>query len=262
MDKKIVFFDIDGTLIDDETHTVPQSAIDAIHKAQKNGHILIVNTGRPSVAVDKAIKDIGFDGFLCGCGTYIEYKNEVIFHYTLEENLRKEIMDRIFKHHMQGIVEGTEGVYFQNGGTHPFFVESYEYFKEQGFPVYHFGPGDLAPFDKFVVLYTEHDDVEGFRAFAKDKFSLIQRADTFIELIPKPFSKATGIQFIVDYLGMSLDQTISIGDSTNDLPMLTYTKEAVAMGNSNPILFDKVTYITTDVDKDGVANALKHFGLI
>ena len=81
MDKKIVFFDIDGTLIDDETHTVPQSAIDAIHKAQKNGHILIVNTGRPSVAVDKAIKDIGFDGFLCGCGTYIEYKNEVIFHY-------------------------------------------------------------------------------------------------------------------------------------------------------------------------------------
>ena len=40
------------------------------------------------------------------------------------------------------------------------------------------------------------------------------------------------------------------------------TKEAVAMGNSNPILFDKVTYITTDVDKDGVANALKHFGLI
>ena len=64
MDKKIVFFDIDGTLIDDETHTVPQSAIDAIHKAQKNGHILIVNTGRPSVAVDKAIKDIGFAGFL------------------------------------------------------------------------------------------------------------------------------------------------------------------------------------------------------
>lgn len=261
-DKKIVFFDIDGTLIDETTHTVPQSAIDAIHKAQENGHVLIVNTGRPSVAVDKVIKDIGFDGYLCGCGTYIEYKNEVIFHHTLEERLRKEVIEQIFNYNMQGVIEGTEGVYFRDGGTHPFFIESYEYYEEQGFPVYYFGQEDVVPFDKFVVLYTAEDDVEGFKDFAKDKFSLIQRSDTFIELIPKPFSKATGIQFIIDYLGMSLDQTISIGDSTNDFPMLTYTKESVAMGNSNPVLFDQVTYITTDVDKDGIANALKHFGLI
>ena len=262
IDKKIVFFDIDGTLIDEKTHTVPRSAIDAIHKAQENGHVLIVNTGRPSVAVDKVIKDLGFDGYLCGCGTYIEYKDEVIFHHTLEESLRKEIIEQIFKYNMQGVVEGTEGVYFRRGGTHPFFIESYEYYKEQGFPIYYFEQERVVPFDKFIVLYTEDDDVEGFKDFAKDKFSLIQRADTFIELIPKPFSKATGIQFIIDYLGMSLDQTISIGDSTNDFPMLTYTKESVAMGNSNPVLFDKVTYITTDVEKDGIANALKHFGLI
>ena len=131
-----------------------------------------------------------------------------------------------------------------------------------GFPFCHHFTIRVVSFDKFVVLYTEQDDIEGFKSYAGDRFSLIQRDKTFIELIPKPYSKASGIQFLIDHLGMSLDQTISIGDSPNDLTMLSYTKESVAMGNSNPILFDLVTHITTDIDKDGIANALKHFGLI
>lgn len=263
MQKKIVFFDIDGTLIDTNTYTIPQSTIDAIRLAQANGHILIVNTGRPNVAVDAIIKEAGFDGYICGCGTYIEYKNEVIFHQTLDVEKRKDILEHIFKYRMQGIVEGTEGVYFLPNGTHPFFIESYEYYEEQGFPIYHYQDGDLPSFDKFVVFYNNiDDDVESFRAFAEKDFALIQRSETFIELVPKPFSKATGIQFLVDYLGMTLDQTISIGDSTNDLPMLSYTKESVAMGNSNPILFDQVTHITTDIDNHGIYNALTHLGLI
>ena len=73
MNKRIVFFDIDGTLIDDDTHLIPESAVDAIRQAQKNGHILIVNTGRPNGAMDQCLKDIGFDGYICGGGTYIEY---------------------------------------------------------------------------------------------------------------------------------------------------------------------------------------------
>ena len=61
---------------------------------------------------------------------------------------------------------------------------------------------------------------------------------------------------------MPHDSTISFGDSTNDLSMLIHTKESVAMGNSNPILFDKVTHITTDIDENGIENALKHFHII
>ena len=84
----------------------------------------------------------------------------------------------------------------------------------------------------------------------------------FIEVVPKDCSKATGIQTFIDLIGASIDDCISIGDSTNDLPMLTYTKESVAMGNSNPVLFDYVTYITTDIEDDGIYNALKHFNVI
>lgn len=43
----IVFFDLDGTLIsDDEAYIIPDSAVNAIHKAQENGHLMYVDTGR------------------------------------------------------------------------------------------------------------------------------------------------------------------------------------------------------------------------
>lgn len=159
MKKKIVFFDIDGTLIDEKSGNVPKSAIDAIHKAQQNGHLLF-------------------------------------------------------------------------------------------------------EFDKFVILYDATSDIQSMRQFLEQYFDIIERGEDFWECVPLGYSKATGIQYLLDYLDMDLEQSISIGDSTNDLSMLEYTGRSVAMGNSNPILFDKVTYITADVDKDGVAQALHHYELI
>ena len=43
------------------------------------------------------------------------------------------------------------------------------------------------------------------------------------------------------------------------LPMLTYTHESVAMGNSHPLLLHQVSYITTAVDKHGISTCFKTF---
>ena len=72
-DRKIVFFDIDGTLIDGPTHQIPQSAVEAIRKLRENGHLAFINTGRTLVSIEPRIREIGFDGLVCGCGTHIYY---------------------------------------------------------------------------------------------------------------------------------------------------------------------------------------------
>ena len=83
----------------------------------------------------------------------------------------------------------------------------------------------------------------------------------FNELIPKKRSKATGIDFIVDYLGASLDDCYVFGDSSNDLSRLRHVKHSIAMGIL-PWRHGRDFYVTTRVDRDGIYLALKHFHLI
>lgn len=262
MEKKIIFFDIDGTLIDEQTGNVPQSTIEAIHQAKQNGHICIVNTGRPLATIDQIIKDIEFDGYICGCGTYIEYHNQTIFHTELNKELRKNVIQMIIDCQMDTVLEGKNKVFFLEKNYHPFISEIKQRYINVGFSVEEFHQGDSVPFDKLTSWYDERADVKRFKEFLQPHFEIIQRASDFIEIVPKGYSKATGIQMLIDYLHMTLEQTISIGDSTNDLPMLTYTKESIAMGNSNPLLFDVVTYCTKRIDEDGIQHALKHFQII
>ena len=59
-DRKLVFFDIDGTLIDGPTHQIPQSAVEAIRKLRENGHLAFINTGRTLVSIEPRIREIVF----------------------------------------------------------------------------------------------------------------------------------------------------------------------------------------------------------
>lgn len=262
METKLIFFDIDGTLLDEETLTVPPSTLNAIKKAQENGHKCFINTGRPRSTIGKIITDIPFDGYICGCGTYIEYHGEQLFHTELSQELRKEVIQSSYECKIDAVLEGKQGAFFPQWSNHSFIKKTYEIYEKDGFPIFTYNENDDIMFDKYAAWYTDESDIDTYRHIISKNFDIIQRAEHFIEVVPLKYSKATGIQFMTDYLNNTLDNTISIGDSTNDIPMLSYTKESVAMGNSNPILFDLVTYKTTDIKDHGIENALRHFHVI
>lgn len=262
MHKKMIFFDIDGTLLDEKTMTVPQSTIEAIKMAQKNGHLCFINTGRPISTIDSIITDIPFDGYICGCGTYIQYHQQVLFHNQLDIEFRKKVIHGIKQYQVDAMLEGKDGVYFSQDLKHPFIQKIKKRYQDIGFSVHTFSYHDDITFDKFTVWYQSSTPIEAFKDLLKDDFQIIQRDVDFLEIVPKPFSKATGIQYLIDQLDYSIEDTISLGDSMNDLSMLSYTHESIAMGNSHPDLFEKVSYITTAVDQDGIYHALKHFHII
>ena len=78
-----LFFDIDGTILSEITHEIPESALVALRKAQENGHKTFINTGRTICSVPPMTKRIPFDGFLCGCGTHLVYEERVVFHHSI-----------------------------------------------------------------------------------------------------------------------------------------------------------------------------------
>ena len=68
-DTKALFFDIDGTLLSEKTHTIPQSAVEALAEARRRGHLVFINTGRVYAQVTFLENQVETDGCLCGCGT-------------------------------------------------------------------------------------------------------------------------------------------------------------------------------------------------
>ena len=82
MDSKLIFFDIDGTLALEPSGIIPDSTRIAIAGAKKNGHRVFVNTGRTFYSISEDIRSMEFDGYVCGCGTYIYYRGEKLLEPT------------------------------------------------------------------------------------------------------------------------------------------------------------------------------------
>ena len=100
MKQKILFFDIDGTLIDEETDVVPESAKKALAAAKEKGHLLFICSGRCLAIIPQNVVELGFDGLIGGCGTYIEMEGKEVYHHTLPMELQKEIIKDLEKYHI------------------------------------------------------------------------------------------------------------------------------------------------------------------
>ena len=85
MERAILFFDIDGTVLSEVTKEVPQSAIEAMEKARAEGHLLFINTGRTICSIPTEVRKFQFDGYLCGCGTYLTEHDEVLLKSSIEK---------------------------------------------------------------------------------------------------------------------------------------------------------------------------------
>jgi hypothetical protein len=115
--------------------------------------------------------------------------------------------------------------------------------------------------DKFVIWYQTSEQLAAFRLVSDAHFDCIDRGGNFCEFVPSGYSKATGIRFVLDYYKLPIERAYVFGDSNNDLSMLTFVPNSVAMGNASPAsLFEKVSYVTTKASEDGIAKALEHFG--
>ena len=108
MKQKILFFDIDGTLIDEETDVVPESAKKALAAAKEKGHLLFICSGRCLAIIPQNVVELGFDGLIGGCGTYIEMEGKEVYHHTLPMELQKEIIKDLEKYHIDGVLEGKD----------------------------------------------------------------------------------------------------------------------------------------------------------
>lgn len=260
---KILFFDIDGTLVSNDGKRIfPENAKEAIRLTRQYGNLAVINTGRVRCNVEKWILDAGFDGMISGCGTDIVYHGAELLHHTIPQQLCREIGENCRKWRIPAIFEYRD--YTSYDGTLPFGTrgEMIAYFRREGRKLISDIHDPEFRFDKFSGFYLPDSDRAAFRNYITRNFTYIDRENDFFELEPAGFSKATGIRFLLDALQISEGDAYVFGDSNNDIEMMQAVPHSICMGNGSPEAKMTASYVTGDLYRNGLADAMRHFRLI
>lgn len=278
--KKIIFLDVDGTIVDYDNH-IPDSAKIAIQQSRKNGHLVFLCTGRSKAEMSNEILDIGFDGIIGGNGSYIEYKNQVLMHQLIPYETATQVVDWLESRGLEFYLESNNGL---------FASRNFRDAARQILRIYALGKGasedqilNMEPEDALhglvyggelyrddlnkisFILNSYQDHLDSKKAFPQLKAGTWGgrgESALFGDLGVKNINKAHAVDIILKHLGANHIDTIAFGDAKVDIPMLETCQIGVAMGNGGPEILAMADIITDDVRQDGLYNAFKKLNLL
>lgn len=267
---ELIALDMDGTLLNSQ-HEITPVTCTAINKAIDAGKTVIISTGRSVGELDdykEEMKHIPY--FNCENGALLyDNQNDKIIHQV---SLTPEIMFQIFE-----LIEGEDVMlYFASDGgivtekhkiplMDHYLIGQYRGLMERT---------ARHPVDDIIKYYKEHlCSVEKFNIFSPSPevrqrifeklqslpISMVFAEIASLEIGPEHMSKAYGLKKMCEYLELPMEQTISVGDSDNDLKVMEASGLAVAMGNARPHIKEISDVIVNDNDHDGCAEAIEKY---
>ncbi|MBS5371563.1 Cof-type HAD-IIB family hydrolase [Longibaculum muris] len=262
MSRKVLFFDIDGTLVESRLGIVdiPQTVKDEMKRLQGLGHKLFISSGRPRAMLNQEILEAGFDGYILANGAYVEIDGQSIYEDRMDATLAVKTMEMLEKLDCSYMIETAKHVYIDNQNN-----DLYDFFDKVGF-----ASQFKTEFDKYDVIQrtlkieanVTDENREKVIDYIKNDFGYVVNYDEHgsenaFELYSPTISKAVGIQKVLEYYNLTKDDTYAFGDGINDLEMIQYCHVGVAMGNAVKELKDVADLICRRIDEDGLARILK-----
>lgn len=275
MDRKLIFFDIDGTLTIPGALAPSESVQEAVREARARGHGAFLCTGR-NYGMMEPLMAYGFDGAIASAGGYVVCGGQVLYDHPMSHELRDKTVNTLETAGFRWVLESKTGAY---GSEETFRMmlssESADSeaarwkraaeMSELGFCL--IDKYDNAPIYKIMFIGESRDGLAKIeRELGEDFYVCLQDAfgeNRFIhgELINRAFDKGTGVKRICSHLHIPLADTIAFGDSMNDAAMLERAGVAVAMGNACRELKAIADIICEDAYHDGVSQELRRMGL-
>lgn len=252
---KAVFFDIDGTLVSFQTHAIPASTIAAMHALKEKGVLLFIATGRGKEGLS-CLGEFPFDGYITLNGQYCYTREgKVLYENTIEKEDLSVILNELKKHSFPC------GFTMKDG-------KIYNYRDERVEELHRMTNNDGQPAGD-VTHVTEHGvyQVQAFVNEEEEKELMKKMTHctsarwypTFCDISPLGGTKVLGMDIFGQSFGFSMAETMAFGDGGNDIEMLKHAGISVAMANGTAELKQCATYVTSDVDHDGIACAVRYY---
>lgn len=280
MNKKIVFFDIDGTLVG-ASRKITEKNKEAIHLLRENGHLAFLCTGRAPASIEPSLTDIGFDGVVASAGGLIKIGDDYVFENFINQYLLSEIMLLFTNHQVLFSLETKEAIYQAPGIKNFFDTINKEKFKdnlelartfedrEKNFRRKTLKDFDIMTTPVMKMCFISPDKEKFFQceSFLKEFFNIVIFSDpkeSYIngEIILKHCTKGDGVKFVTEYYGIPIDDSIGYGDSMNDYEMLQVAGYSVVSEKSSDMLKELADDLFEEPDHDGIYKHLKKLKLI
>lgn len=275
MGQKIIFLDVDGTLVDYENR-LPHSALRALEKARKAGHLIYLATGRSKAELYGEISQVTYDGYIGGNGSYIEVADQVVKEETLSYEETKAVVDWLEARQLEFYLEANSGLYgsrnFEKRGQPTMQAYSKSKGKEittvkEAFPELILG-ADLyrSDINKISFILDSYQDyLDACLAFSELKLGTwggVGEEALFGDVARGNINKGNAVSELLAHLGIDGKDSLAFGDAKVDIPMLDVAGVGVAMGNGGPEIQAMADFITKDVNEDGIWHAFEYFDLL
>ena len=273
MNKKLIFLDIDGTLTPAGSNYPPESAMKAIRKAQANGHLVFLCTGR-NPGMLAPVLALGFEGAVSCAGGHVFAGDKVLYDCPMPKEQFETGMKLLKETGVFRTIESRTATWgdedlgdflAQAGEGNSELVRWRKALAEQ-LNIRPMKEYDGSPIYKIVFMCKTMDQLRpAMDALEKDYNFVVQDVAAHNclngELINRQFDKGRGVKIVADAFGIGIEDTIGFGDSMNDLEMIETVGYSVCMDNGSPKLKEISDLVCPAVEADGLAWAFEKLGL-
>lgn len=269
MQKKILFLDLDGTLLN-RAREVSQGNRQALTEALAQGHRVVINTGRPLESARIQNERLGFTQEGCylsafnGGVIFDPHRQEIVWRKTLPIDTALKVIRLC----------DAKGVHVQTYDmTHVLVEPKWDdalvkkycdriLMKHRMLPSFEIGLQE-EPAKVLAVSENDRAVLEQLQKEITERFPQVDcffSTDWLLEIVPKGVNKGTALERLCDILEIPVADSVAAGDEENDLPMILAAGVGCAMANGTQRVKDAADYVTqNDNDQDGVAEIVHKF---
>ena len=265
---KLIAIDLDGTLLTDRKEIQP-ATLDALNDVVKSNYIICLATGRPLSGTDEYAQTIyertGYKPYLivnggAQIGRY--QQKDWIAEFPLDHEAFLTFSKLSVDLRIAITYHSDYCAYVHDPYIRQPLIQDCSITREaiQYCPLNQFDPSRL--FNRYEFI-DEEEVINRTLPLIPDalfeRYSILVTDPTCIEILPKSVTKGSGLAVLTKHIGISLHETLVIGDNNNDLAIMECAGIGVAMENSVERIKDLADFVTLDNNHNGVAHALKHF---
>lgn len=255
-----LFFDFDGTLRVPETNEVSKETIQNLRTLRKEGNLIFINTGRCFSSLEEQARDLPLDGVICGCGTYIRYRGQVIYEVQATSIQKERVLQALRLCRVDAFLEGHGGLFVDQTYSDQ-LDQVISFFKRMNVHMLSTDDPSFA-FSKMSLYYTDKRQKKEFEDFLKEDFDFITFPNLKAEAVLKGHSKASGMRMLLKELSLPFSTSIAFGDSDNDMEMLKEANCSVLIGDHAPHLKKLADIKAPSAKEEGISWALQKLNLI